>query len=321
MKEKILQIVAAIMLGIALPGLVIRLTTLTVRQSEPEKTDTTAPVEEAESQGIWVLTKDGQTQWMHLEEYLTGVLLAEMPTTYSHDALCAQAVAARTYALKRQSSDRHEQGAVCADPACCQAYVDIAEYLDGLGYAQDVEIARSAVNATAQMVITYSGELIEATYFHSSGGRTEEAIAVWGVDYPYLQTVESPGEEQLEDASKEVFFTREELENRLERTLVGTPESWIGWMTYTVGGGVEGMLLAGIQYSGIQLRSLLDLNSTMFTVRAEKDGLCFTTMGRGHRVGMSQTGAEAMALEGKTWQEILGHYYPGTRIDKFEEVG
>lgn len=321
MKEKVLQVVAAILLGLILPGMVIRLTAPAAEQMPPQAAETTAAAPQEEAQGIWVLTKDGHTQWMLLEEYLIGVLLAEMPTSYAHDALCAQAVAARTYALKRQSSDRHEQGAVCTDPACCQAYVDIAEYLDGLGYAQDVETAGSAVDATAQTVLTYSGTLIEATYFHSSGGRTEEAVAVWGVDYPYLRTVESPGEEQLEDASKEVFFTREELENRLERTLVGSPESWIGWMTYTVGGGVEAMLLAGIQYSGTELRSLLELNSTVFSVRAEGDGLCFSTLGKGHRVGMSQTGAQAMALEGKTWQEILAHYYPGTRIDKLEDVG
>ena len=320
MKEKIFQIAAAVLLGLALPGAVIRLTA-----SVPEMIplETTAPTEDqkdAAQQGIWVMI-DEQPQWMVLEEYLVGVILAEMPTSYDHQALCAQAVVARTYALKRQRDVRHLKGAVCTDPSCCQAYIDVSQYLDGQGYIEDVEIAREAVSATLGMVITYDDVLIEATYYHCSGGRTEEAIAVWGVDYPYLQVVESPGEEDLEGYTESVFYEKAELERRLDRQLPGDPKSWIGWTTYTVGGGVEHMLFAGIQYSGIELRSLLELNSTVFIMVPEADGLRITTFGKGHRVGMSQTGAHAMALRGKTWQQIIAHYYPGTRIDKMEDVG
>lgn len=319
MKEKCFQIGMAILLGLVLPGIVLRLFVPASQTAQPRESYATSGAENP-ADGIWVL--DGEdVQWMAMEEYLTGVILAEMPTTYDHDALCAQAVAARTYALKRQEDARHPKGAVCTDFACCQAYVGIPEFLDGLGFEEDVTVAKKAAMDTAGFVVTYEGTLIEATYFHSSGGRTEEALAVWGVDLPYLQVVESPGEEELEDYSNSAFYTLADLERLLERNLPGTPSSWLGWTTYTPGGGVETVMLAGIQYTGIQLRSLLNLNSTAFTIQPDSAGLYFTTLGKGHRVGMSQTGAQAMALGGATWQEILAHYYPGTRIDKMQDVG
>ena len=320
MKENLLQIFAAILLGLLVPGFMIRLTNKSFEFPVPE-TQYEEKAEEYTDPGIWVLTPDGTNQWMNLEEYLTGVILAEMPTSFAHDALCAQAVVARTYALKRQTEQKHPQSAVCTDPNCCQAYVDIPVYLDGLGFEEDVTVAANAVAATKGMVVTYQNALIEATYFHSSGGKTEEAVAVWGVDYPYLRAVDSPGEETLENSTFKRFYSREELERLLDRSLPGSPSGWLGWMTYTIGGGVETILLAGVQYRGVELRSLLKLNSTAFSIEADGDGLWFTTTGKGHRVGMSQNGAQAMALNQHTWQEIVAHYYPGTGIDKLEDVG
>lgn len=324
MKESLLRIVAAVLLGLVLPGAVIRLS----KAKEPIPTNgqiqTTTGIpdsEEAVTYGIWVLMDDGQTQWMNLEEYLPGVILAEMPTSFDHQALCAQAVVARTYALKRQIEARHPQGAVCTDPGCCQAYIGESDYLSGLGYEEDIVVAKAAVNATQNMVLTYESQLIEATYFHCAGGQTEDAVAVWGVDYPYLQAVESPGEEEMDHYTDQVFYSRTELETLLDRALPGSPDSWIGWTTYTTGGGVETIVFAGVQYSGTELRGLLKLNSTAFSMEADGGGLRITTQGKGHRVGMSQNGAQAMALQGSTWQKILAHYYPGTRIDKIEDVG
>lgn len=317
MKETFAQVLLAILLGLAIPSLMAR---LTVDTPKAESYATTAPVThspETASVGLWVLMGNGQLQWMQQTEYLTGVLLAEIPTSFSQDALCAQAVAARTYALKRSTDNRHSNGAVCTDPSCCQAYVSIIDYLNGLGFQEDVVLAQKAVTETDGMVLTYGGELIEATYFQSSGGRTEASVSVWGVEYPYLQAVDSPEDE----AAARMFYSREELEILLERSLPGSPSGWIGWTTYTVGGGVDTILFAGIEYTGLQLRSLLKLNSTVFSVQAEGDGLWFSTLGKGHRVGLSQIGAQAMALQGYSWQEILAHYYPGTGIDKMQLLG
>ena len=319
MKEQCLRILASILLGLVIPGFVIRLSAPAIEQ--PNTETSSVQVEDVVQSRVLVLMQDNSVQWMDTDTYITGVILAEMPTTYEMQALCAQAVVARTYAYKRQQGQRHPQGAVCTDASCCQAYVDISDFLNGLGYKSDVEVAKQAASATADIVVTFEEKLIEATYFQSSGGRTEQAVEVWGVDYPYLQVVTSPGEENLEDYMNRVFFTKSDLEKTLERALPGTPGSWLGWTTYTAGGGIDQISLAGITYSGLELRRLLCLNSTIITIQPESDGLWFTTWGKGHRVGMSQTGAQAMALQGATWQEIIAHYYPGTRIDKMQEVG
>ena len=323
MKENLIHVVAAILLGLALPAMVAKYSISP--GSEPTKstqqTSATVHKNESSTAGVWVLTENGSVQWMEQNAYLTGVILAEMPTSFDHQALCAQAVVARTYALRRQKEGKHEQGAVCTDPGCCQAYVSEVEYLSGLGYKEDIFSARAAVEETNGLVLTYEGEVIEATYFHSAGGKTEDAVAVWGVAYPYLKAVESIGEDQVEPFTAEMFFSREELERALGRALPGSPSGWIGWTTYTTGGGVENVVFAGVQYSGTRMRKLLKLNSTVFSMKADTNGIWITTLGKGHRVGMSQIGAQAMALDGYDYRQILAHYYPGTRIDKMADVG
>ena len=337
MKIKYLQVIGAFLIGLTVPVLAMQIgamaftrTQATVPPQETVPSQETQPsIQQTVAQPqpgsdkeekIHVLLLSGQTIEMDLEEYLIGVLLAEMSTSYEMDALRAQAVVARTYALKRQQEKRHPMDAVCADYACCQAYISTAEYLDGLGYPPDVEKASVAVRDTKGEVLTYRGKLILATYFSSSGGRTEDAVAVWGVVYPYLQAVESPGEENLADYKKEEYFTKEQLEQSLGRTLTGKPENWVGWTTYTTGGGVRTINFADQEYSGTQLRSLLKLNSTAFAIYPWGNGIVITTLGRGHRVGMSQTGAQAMALAGCSYGEILSHYYSGAGIDKIENM-
>ncbi len=323
MKEKYLQIVGAFLLGLLVPWLVLRVGGLMAHEetvTEPTVHTTTPGTDSAKPNRILVELPSGDTVEMELESYLVGVVLAEMPTSYAPAALQAQATVARTYALKRQQELRHPMGAICTDFKCCQAYVSNEDYLDGLGYQEDIDKTILAVEATAGQVLTYDGELIEATYFSCSGGRTEEAVAVWGVDYPYLQAVESPGEEAMENYSAQVHFSKEELEEKLGISLSGKPKSWLGWTTYTTGGGVDMMFFAGRKYSGVDLRKLLGLNSTAFSMKEEGEGILVTTSGKGHRVGMSQCGAQAMAEKGSSCGEILAHYYPGTRIDKLEDL-
>ena len=322
--EKYHQILISFAIGLLIPMAVLNmgLRLITHKTTVPtEDISYTEPSESVQNNKIPVLLVDGQMVQMDLNDYLVGVILAEMPTSFELAALQAQAVVARTYALKRVQDLRHPGGAVCTDFGCCQAYISQESYLDGQGYAQDITAARSAVESTEGIVLSYDDQLIEATYFHSSGGKTEDAVAVWGVDYPYLQSVDSPGEEEMEHYSQEVYFDRLMLESCLGTTLQGISESWLGWTTYTIGGGVDTMYFGGIKYTGIELRSLLKLNSTIFYMEPVDDGIRVMAFGKGHRVGMSQMGAQAMALRGCSYQEILLHYYPGTRIDKLEDVG
>ena len=329
MKQKYWQIGAAFLIGLFLPLFALLIGTQAAENeptetihSEPTETQIqTQPTETAPVTCIQVLQKSGDTVQMELEAYLVGVVLAEMSTSYDLDALCAQAVVARTYALRRQEELRHPMGAVCTDAGCCQAYVSEADYLNGLGYQQDVDITQEAVSRTEGVILTYEGKPIEATYFSCSGGSTEDAVAVWGVSYPYLQAVLSPGEENMKNYSKEVFFSRDKLELALGTSLPDDPHQWFGLTVYTAGGGVEQVEIAGEVYTGLQLRSLLKLNSTAFSVKVRNGGVLLTTLGKGHRVGMSQSGAQAMALRGYGYETILTYYYPGAIIDKLENLG
>ena len=176
---------------------------------------------------------------------------------------------------------------------------------------------RNAVRDTAGQVLLYQGELIEATYFSCSGGSTEDAQAVWGADFPYLRAVASPGEESAEVYQEEVTIPREKVELLLGLTLPENPMEWVGEVKRTTGDGVATIELGGRIFKGTELRTLLNLRSTCFTASADDRGLHIVTRGYGHRVGMSQYGADAMAAAGKTYQDILSYYYQGTELSQY----
>ena len=203
------------------------------------------------------------------------------------------------------------------EAACCQAYCGIDDYLAKGGKQETVDKARSAVTATKYQILTFNNELIEATYFSCSGGRTEDAVAVWGAEIPYLQAVDSPGEEQATHYTDSLRFSKQEFVNLLNISPKGQPSTWIGKITYTNGGGVDTIEIGGKSFKGTDLRKLLGLRSTVFTITAVGDTVHIVTKGFGHRVGMSQYGAEAMAVKGETYIQILSHYYPGTELKDY----
>ena len=326
------QIIVAFLAGVLMPQAMLRVGSW-MAPSEPEPMEQTQVLTTAQTEStkpdlvvtvnyLPVLISDDRIVMMELEEYILGVVLAEMPASFHTEALKAQAVAARTYALRRYVlGDRHTDKAVCTNPHCCQAYMTQEQYLKSHGSSADVLRVQEAVLATRGQILTYQGNLAETTYFACSGGRTEDAVAVWGTDIPYLQAVDSPGEENANSYWRSTYFTKEEFENALGRSLSGSPESWLGKQTFTDGSGVATMVIGGITYTGTQLRKLLGLNSTVFTMEADAAGILVETYGNGHRVGMSQYGADAMAQQGSNYQQILLHYYCGTRIDKWEDFG
>ena len=253
-----------------------------------------------------------------LEEYVLSVLLGEVPASFEPEALMAQAVATRTYTLRKvERQNKHDDADVCTDAACCQAFTDISVYLSEVGTETDLEKMQSAVYATAGQVLTYEGNLIEATYFSCSGGRTEDAVDVWGTSIPYLKSVSSPGEEEAKYFEYEYRYSLQAFRSKLGLSdSLPITEANIA-ISYTEGGGVDQMTIAGIPYSGTEIRSLLSLPSTAFTLSVADDEVLIKTKGNGHRVGMSQYGADAMAVSGKTYGAILSHYYPGTKLEIF----
>ena len=254
---------------------------------------------------------NGSVKELDLDDYIVAVLLGEMPDNFELDTLMAQAVATRTYTLRRVNSQlKHENADVCTNHACCQAYCDPQKYQN----TQFLQNVRKAVEMTSSQVLMFDGNLIEATYFSCSGGKTEDAVSVWGTDIPYLKSVESPGEENAAYYEHSIEQSREEF-----LTLLGLPENLLIYndsieLTYTNGGGVEQLTIGDAVFSGVQLRVLLNLPSTAFTLYFTPDNVIITTRGNGHRVGMSQYGADAMAVSGHTYSEILMHYYPGTEL-------
>lgn len=314
------DMLTAFFLGTVLPALLVNGAVLYM---EEEVTEETIPEETAaQTAASWsaaVRTPEGTVTEMDLDQYIAGVVLAEMPASFEPEALKAQSVAARTYARKAWvTGGKHGDGSVCMEPSCCQGYISPEAYLAKGGTQESVDKILRAAQDTSGWVLTYEGELIEATYFSCSGGATEDAAAVWGTDYPYLQSVSSPGEEGAAVYTQTLEFTPEEFAEALGRELQGNPRDWFTITTYTEGGGVAAMTICGETYTGTRLRSLLGLRSTAFTVSASTETIAITTRGYGHRVGLSQYGADAMAVSGSDFAQILAHYYPGTQLVQLE---
>ena len=311
-------------LGILLPILLLCVTVLLAQQEgmppSATKTPATLPPPTGPSARQTITVVQGETRReMELEDYLVGVVLAEMPAGFEPEALRAQAVAARTYAVKScADGTRHGKNSICTDSTCCQGYTSPEAYAASGGSSANISKVRQAVQDTAGLVLTYEGQLIMATFFSCSGGKTEDAVAVWGNDVPYLQSVESRGEEEAMAAFSDTqTFTPEQIQAALGVSIKGAVDSWFGPVTYTDGDGVDTMVIGGGLYRGTTLRKLLNLRSTAFRVTVSGGLVTVQTWGYGHRVGMSQYGANAMAKAGSDFRQILQHYYQGVEIVQY----
>lgn len=309
----------AALLGLVIPGVLLSVAVCLMDQP-PEKTNVTEPepvLQSEPGEKLWipVIDENQQVISLELEDYLTGVLLAEIPADFEPEAKKAQAVVARTYALRaNERRAKHGEAALCMDASCCQGYCSKNEFLAQGGTEETIEQAQAAVVATQGEVLLYDGELIEATYFSCSGGSTEDAVAVWGTDVPYLKATSSPGEERATHYTDIVSLPLQEFEASLGISVTPGDGGWIGDIWYTSGGGVKTIEIGGVVFEGTALRKLLNLSSTAFQITYADGMVTITTRGFGHRVGMSQYGADAMAAAGKDYRQILAHYYQGTEV-------
>ena len=265
-----------------------------------------------------------------LEDYVAGVVAAEMPARYGAEALKCQAVAARTRAvfscraLGGNGCDAHADCDLCDDAACCQGYRDFASRAAEWGTEASVMEARiiSAVRATTGEILTYDGLPIEVLYHACSGGRTEDAAAVFAQAVPYLVSVDSPGEEGYDGYTATTRLTLSEAAKRLEHAFPGcgvTAEGLPGQLrlqSTTASGRVDTLLVGTQTVTGRAFRQALGLRSTFITWDADDTAIVFTTRGYGHGVGMSQAGAQAMAARGTNYADILSHYYPGALLSR-----
>lgn len=336
MKAVVMQVLQSVAMGTVIPGLlfsavktvdppfvqekpVAQVQQSTKQEPEPELVQPEPPLVQENHITVPVLKSDGKRKEMDLEDYICRVVLGEMPASFEVEALKAQAVAARTYTLRCLGGEKHENGSICTSSKCCQAYCEPEGYIKNGGTYENVKKVFEAVLQTSGQVIYYEDKLIMATYFSSAGGSTEDAQAVWGNAFPYLTTVKSPEGDNRYNGEK-VTFSADEFQEKLGLSLKGKPESWFGAVNYTVGGGVDQIRIGGTLFKGTAVREMLGLRSTDFTITTTESAVIFTTNGYGHRVGLSQYGADAMAATGSNYEQILLHYYTGTHLGLYSPV-
>jgi stage II sporulation protein D len=264
-----------------------------------------------------------------VEDYLVGVVAAEMPARFETDALKAQAIAARTYSIRRlqesmKGNADHPGADLCTDPAHCQAWISDSEMRQRWGLVNYYRYKRrivSVVRDTRGMVLTSNGSLINPVYHSTCGGKTENAAEVWkySPSVPYLQSVVCPYDRESPKFHATVKFTWSELDAKLGTSLAANPGSASGKVkirALTGTGRVKTIAFGSRLFAGTEVRSKLGLNSTRFTFKGDSRGLVIDTTGYGHGVGLCQYGANGYAKHGKDYRFILQHYYPGSKIQQ-----
>ena len=269
--------------------------------------------------------KMGEVEQVNLDEYLCNVVSAEMPANYEIEALKAQAIVARTYTIYKILNKKHDTADICDDSTCCQAWISkddrLARWEESQRESNWQKIV-SAVNDTKGKIITYDDKPIDAFFHSNSGGVTEVPVNVWGgTGYPYLQSVETSGEDAYTQYSSEVVFTQEQLINKLKEkysdiSIDFSNSDDIKIMDYTESTRVKTVKFGNHEISGVEARSLLGLRSTNFEISIDDDNIKFSVKGYGHGVGMSQTGADSMAKQGSSAEDIIKHFYTGVEVSE-----
>lgn len=254
------------------------------------------------SRSVAVKRTDGSVEKMDLETYLLGVVGCEMPPSYELEALKAQAVAARTFVASR--------GYQVDDSTASQVYMDDTQ-LQAVwkgSYEESRSRVKEAVEATRGEIMTYEGEAITAFFFASSGGHTADSEEYYSNALPYLRSVESPWDAEVDsDHVSTMTCTKAELAASLGMSAISEIEAPVRYDS----GYVKSVRIDGQTFSGRDIREALQLKSSCFSISVQGDQVTFTVEGSGHGVGMSQEGAQGMALEGYDHHEILTHYYTG----------
>ena len=256
---------------------------------------------------------------IRLEEYIEGVVAGEMPALFEEEALKAQAVASRSYVLKKIEDNKNNNYDV-TDTVTNQVYLDEENLKNKWqdNYTEYINRIRTAVNATSMEYLEYNGEVINAMFFSTSNGYTEDAELVFKEDIPYLKSVESSWDSDVsttfnytEQFSLQEFY--EKLNIPYNNTLT------VKIKERSASNRILSLIINNTEFTGRDLYNKLGLRSTDFNITQIGSNVVIDTVGYGHGVGMSQYGAQGMALAGYKYDEILKHYYINTNIAKLEE--
>ncbi|WP_326101189.1 stage II sporulation protein D, partial [Paenibacillus alvei] len=336
----------------ALIALALLVPLLLVQEHQQEKdtsvrSERTAPQAQKESPGIAAaqpmvrvyLSGTRQIESIALEQYVRGVLAAEMPSSFELEALKAQAIAARTYIMRRllaKDASGTPEGADVTNTVAHQAYKPLAE-MKRLPKDAAAKLSR-AVEETKDLIITYEGKPIMAAFFSTSNGYTENAEDYWGSPIPYLKSVPSPWDErvapkyaerttfQMNNLLSELGVSAQALKLKSDGGTTGKTASIQGIgnqlriVSRTVGKRVRQVQIGSEHFTGREIREKLGLRSSAFDWSVDNDKLVITTYGFGHGVGMSQYGAQGMAKEGATAEQIVTYYYKDVKLDKASKL-
>lgn len=318
------SLIVLVMVLVALPAALARVSTKPVPQPVEDETDQ-IPIHV-------FMPEQKQVETMRLADYLVGVVAAEMPSEFADEALKAQFVVARTYAVRRMRQFNGKGGCsleqaadICADPRTGQAYVTKAEYARKHGAVNANALwdrLAGLQTETAGMVLRYDGKFIDPLYHSVSGTRTENSGDYFQEQLPYLLSVDDRWGAQSPKLKATQTFSPAQLADRLENagrpvaapalsSAVKAGRLPVEVLTQTSSGRVATVRVLNETMSGRHLREALGLPSSNFTVTLKNGQIIFQTTGNGHGVGMSQYGADGMARAGKTYADILAHYYPG----------
>lgn len=262
----------------------------------------------------------GELKTADLEQYMIGVLLAELPYDYELAVYEAQAVITRTNARKL-----HKAGDNLLAQDLKVSYATEEDMIKQLGqtrYEEQLKKVKTAIGNTYGMVLTYKGNYIDALYHNVSMGQTASALDVYGKDIPYLTSVDSSADVEAKDYMQTLTFTYEQLVALLGDQYGLTPENFLAEVAISEkskGGYVKQVKLGTGNITGEEFKQLLSLNSTYFYMESQENQLKIVCLGKGHGMGLSLYGANQMAKQGKGVKELLTYYYQGASVEVIGE--
>lgn len=275
------------------------------------------------------ISKENKVEKVPLEEYVLSVVSSEMPATFHEEALKAQSILARTFVINKliTGCNNIKEGNIC-DTTHCQAYLNINEKKKAWGKDGDeyLKKLKKVVKETEGKVLSYNDQLVKyPQYFSTSSGNTEDAVAVFSEDVPYLKSVESPGEEISPKYESEISISISDFKSKIKKSIPNSDlenniNEEVKILSRNTGGTVDDIKIGDVTIKGKEFRKIFGLNSANFTLEVLEDKINIKCLGYGHGVGMSQWGANVMAKEGSKYDEILEHYFKGSKIEESNEV-
>jgi stage II sporulation protein D len=314
---------------IIIPGLLVKKIPSPI--ASPKPTIETLSVKAEQTLMIPVyLSKKATIETVSLEAYVRGVVAAEMPIEFGLEALKAQAMAARTYMIRRIAEQDFSKvptrDAWITDTIAHQAYIseeDLQHKWQGQTLTDNLSKINQAVKETQDLILTYAQKPINATFFSTSNGYTENSEDYWDVKVPYLVSVPSPWDATLSPRYQEtvsISYKTVLQKLGLSNISAASGKTAMKVLETTAGHRIKRMTIGGKIVSGREVREKLGLASSQFDWKWKGDQIEFTTYGSGHGVGLSQWGAEGMAREGKTAEDIVKYYYRGISIARASDI-